>query len=224
MRKLQRFIPAILTLLLLGGLAAETLSRPKPADAEPFHQRIRQISERIPNVIDNWVGSDIAVTPAAVALLRPNVILHRRYVHTDTRRAADFLLVQCRDARDMSGHYPPVCYPAHGWTQIAATPIQWQVGDRTVAGMEYEYARTEDGQTNSCIVSHVMILPSGRYVRDMADIRQAAADYLRQFYGAAQIQIVMDAAVPVEQRRGIVQTLLGANTALLDGLSSGGNQ
>jgi hypothetical protein len=222
MRRIPRYIPAILTLLLLAGLTAETLSRPRPSDAEPYHQRVRQAADNIPKVIGEWVGSDISVPPAAVALLRPNVILHRRFVNSATRRVADFLLVQCRDARDMTGHYPPVCYRAHGWTPVSAKPIQWRIADRDIPGMEYDYTRTEDGQANSCVVSHLMILPSGRYVRDIVEIHNAAADYLRQFFGAAQIQIVVDSNVSAEERQAIVQTLLSANLPLLDAICSGG--
>jgi hypothetical protein len=220
----RRNIPLFVTLLLLGGLTAESMSRPKPKDAEPFHQRVRQVCDEMPRAIGEWVGTDIAIPPAAVALLRPNAIVHRRFVQQSTGRRSDFLLVQCRDARDMLGHYPPVCYPAHGWTQRSATPVEWQVEPKTFQGMEYEYTRVEEGQTITCVVSNLIILPDGRVARGMDDISKVAADYLRQFYGAAQIQIVVDAGVRLEARREIVSMVLGAHVQLLETLSSGGTR
>jgi hypothetical protein len=214
----------VLTLVLLGGLAAETQFRPRPADAEPFHKRVSSALRQMPTMIGEWDSREVPIPPAAVALLKPNAYFSRRYTNRNTGRTVDFLLVQCRDARDMGGHYPPVCYPAHGWSPISAKPVEWQVGGKPLPGMEYEFSRIDEAQTFSTVVSNLMILPTGRYVREMSEIRKAAADYLRQFYGAAQIQVVMPAAVPEEERRELVQMLLEANLPMLQTLGSGGTQ
>ena len=50
-----------------------------------------------------------------------------------------FLLVQCRDARDLQGHWPPVCYRGQGWVQSAALPRSWEVQDLQVEGMQYDF-------------------------------------------------------------------------------------
>jgi hypothetical protein len=58
----------------------------------------------------------------------------------------------------------------------------------------------------------------------MDDISKVAADYLRQFYGAAQIQVVVDAGIRMAARREIVSMVLGAHVQLLETLSSGGTR
>lgn len=222
------YIPVFVTLVLLAGLATDTLSRPRPKDADRFHANVYQQVMSIPIEIGPWRGTDLPEQPAAVALLRPNVILHRRYVSSEQAgRPVDFLLVHCRDARDMTGHYPPVCYPAHGFTTLEglnANPIEWRVGARSIQGMEYGYTRMEDGRVSSCVVSNLLVLPNGHFAQGMVEVKEAAADYLRQFYGAAQIQIVLDATVPDAERRAIVTEFLVAIAPVLDALSSGGTQ
>lgn len=216
-------LPVFLTLVLLAGLATETLSRPRPKDADGYHAKVFQHVHSIPMTIGAWRGEDMPEKPAAIALLRPNAFLHRRYVDTtlnDPRPPVDFLFVQCRDARDMQGHYPPVCYPAHGYSHVSDEVAQWQVGERTIIGMEYSYSRTEGGVPTSCVVSNLLILPTGQYARGMDEVREAAADYLRHFYGAAQVQIVMDARVAREQRDEVVREFLGAIVGALDSLTA----
>lgn len=217
-------MPLIATVILLIAIVAEGFYRPQPQDAEPFHARVRQAVEQVPKVIGDWEGNDSQLPPAAVALLRPNATLSRRYINKTRNQVADLLIVQCRDARDMGGHYPPVCYPAHGWTRVAERPVEWQIAGKNILGMEYEFSRIVEGRSVSCVVSDLMILPDGRFVREMDRIRRAAADYLRQFYGAAQIQIVTNAGVPAEERHEIASTLLEANVPLLDALCAGGTR
>ena len=53
--------------------------------------------------------------PEAVKLLKPNVKLGRHYESLkDSRKQADLMIVQCKSPNDMSGHYPPNCYPQSG--------------------------------------------------------------------------------------------------------------
>src|SRR6185437_11848693 len=78
-----------------------------PAGMAEYHQRIRAAAEALPMNIGSWRGQDAPVTAGAVALLHPNVIVSRRYLDPASGRAVNFLLVQCTDARDILGHYPP---------------------------------------------------------------------------------------------------------------------
>lgn len=238
----RTYVAVLATLALLGGLATETLSRPRPKDADGYHAVVKSQMEAIPLSIGTWRGTEMPEKPEAVALLRPNKILHRRYIDSrmkDPRPPVDLLFVHCRDARDMQGHYPPVCYPAHGYTKLSEEPAEWrveqrtlvaaewQVRERTIVGMEYSYSRTEEGIPASCVVSNLLILPTGKYARGMTEVREAAADYLRQFYGAAQVQVVMDARVAREERHEIVCEFLSELLPVLDSItvaSDGGKQ
>ena len=216
-----RYIPAFLTVALLLGLTAETLSRPRPGDAEPYHARVLAAANAMATP-DGWTFKDLKIPDAAVQLLKPNSRVCRQYF-TPTR-SFQFLLIQCRDARDMGGHYPPICYPASGWVAVQnekgkplARHMTWTINNRVIVGMEYEFTGNTDGQTITRTVDNLLILPRGRecYVQQMDEIRAAAADYLRQFYGAAQIQLIFDGAVPETERRQIFTQLIGKNMNLL---------
>jgi hypothetical protein len=213
-----RYIPAFLTVALLLGLTAETRSRPRPADAEPFHARVKAASLQMVEP-EGWTVKDFKLPDGAITLLKPNVPLCR--VYNTPSRQFQFLLIQCRDARDMGGHYPPICYPASGWVIVPekkkGTPMTWTIGSKTIIGMEYEFTGTHDGLTITRTVDNLLILPRGRncYVREIDDIREVASDHLRQFYGAAQIQFVFDGAVPENERREIFTQLIGRNMNLL---------
>src|SRR5262245_21230560 len=107
----------LLSLLLLGGIVADRWLFAVPSgDPRAYHESVRVVAARIPLRVGEWVGREIEPPEAAVSLLRPNAIRGVRFEHEATKEEVSLTLVQCRDARDMGGHWPPVCYPAHGWT------------------------------------------------------------------------------------------------------------
>jgi len=219
------FRAALVTVaMLVAAMAAEGVLRRKPLDAEPYHERVRQSRDRLPMQFGDWSGRDIPVPQAAVALLSPNVMLNRRYSNSMTGQTVDLLIVQCGDARDMAGHYPPVCYPAHGYESTEIAMRQWTLGQRLLEGTEYHFRRIEDGRVLSRVVSHVMMLPDGRCIRDMKSLRKFASDYRRRFFGASQVQIITDATVSTEERQKIVDTFLEASRDVIEALCSGGTQ
>src|SRR3954469_1201842 len=93
-----RYIPAILTVALLLGLSADTLSRRRPKDAEPFHARVKKFESNLVSP-EGWTFKDGKLPDGAVTLLKPNLTICRQYF----KPAFQFLLVQCSDARDMGG-------------------------------------------------------------------------------------------------------------------------
>src|SRR6185295_7672981 len=127
----------------LTGLWAEQRTRLKPEDAEPYHVRAKAAIESIPYQLSGWYGQDDEANPAAVKLLRTNIIFSRTYVNPASSLRASLLIVQCKDSRDMLGHYPPVCYPAHGMTQMLTQSRDWQIApDLNLTGMQYEFVKT----------------------------------------------------------------------------------
>ena len=228
MTRYLRSIPVILTLGLLLGLGTDMLRRPRAADAEPFHRRVREAAERIPMVIGDWKGEDHEVTRGAVALLRPNVILQRLYKNSRTGQQVNLLVVQCKDARDMGGHNPPNCYPAQGWSIAGVRDVNFEIaasgGKLVLPGREYEFTMAQGLQTDRLFVDHLIILPDGTLVRNVDEIRRAGSDLMRRCFGAAQIQFVFDESVNQSERMRIVGELVGANMQLIDALRSGGKR
>src|SRR5688500_5820323 len=89
-------LPATISLALLAGLGAETAVRPRPEQAEGYHQKVAALARQSPMRIGDWIGKESQVAPAAVKLLKPNVILNRQFTDVKTGRQVGFLLVHCK--------------------------------------------------------------------------------------------------------------------------------
>jgi hypothetical protein len=213
---------------LLLGIFAENGTHLKPADVEPYHARAKEavlghVDENgnqiggVPTRIDSWYGRDEEIPQAAQSLLKPNAILSRSYRDTSlygeqTRLTASLLIVQCRDTRDMRGHYPPICYRAHGHELVEQKRKDWIVGDNfKIEGMSYEFAKLEASEVRRIVVYNFIILPgpNGAIVPDIQGVNRISEDYQQRYYGAAQFQLVMSAAIPESDRDAIFQQLVG---------------
>lgn len=208
-RRAITFAPALLALALLLAMLGHRSTYGDADDAMPYHRAVKTAVEALPYTIDVWQGTETHVPQAALALIRPNAISSRRYVNQETGRAVDLLVVQCRDARDMAGHYPPVCYPAHGWRAVSSERDTWSVaGNDALQGMVYQFDRPFTGNTAAVTVANLLVLPDGRLATDMKPVRDIAADYTRHIYGAAQVQIVFYEHVDDAERRRVVELFL----------------
>jgi len=233
--------PPLLSVGLLAGIVTEQRTHLKPKDVEPYHAAARAAVEKVPYLIDGgrWTGTDEEIPTAAQKLLRPNAILSRLYSDNSPatanltpielrnhQRVAHLLIVQCRDSRDMLGHYPPVCYRSRG--DIMETkncgPRDWVVNGVSIPGYEYQFTRVRREETQRTVVYNFLIVPGRGIVRDMKGIEQAAEDYQQRYYGAAQFQVVFDcdasAEPPTERRDEIFATLIGPNLKLIETLTS----
>lgn len=225
---------------LLAGMVAEQRTHIKPADVEPYHARARAAIEAVPYVIGYWTGKDDDIPPAAQKLLRPNAILSRTYIDTQPSargpRVASLLIVQCRDSRDMVGHYPPICYRAQGRTPEAFAGCMdspekgvnrdWRVGDTIIPGVEYRFLHRRQGQFWRTTVYNFFIVPGKGIVRDMQGVVDAAEDYQQRYYGAAQFQLVFSGLASDDLSQAehdeIFATLMAPNLSLIQTLTSGG--
>src|SRR5205807_9913884 len=119
---------------------------------------------------------DTEVPPAAVALLHPNLVISRHYQNVQTGHGVEFLLIQCSDSRDLLGHYPPRCYPAHGYLQQSETAQDWEVGGLTIHGKRYEFQPSRFQWVGTQVVEDFMVLPDGSTCPDMQGVDAAARD------------------------------------------------
>jgi hypothetical protein len=227
-QKKNRWMAPGLVVSLLLVIGAESQYRPKPADAEPFHARVFQLRQEIPSVMGDWVGEDQPLPAAAIEMLRPNAELCRVYKNKVNGRRAVLLFVQCRDARDMGAHYPPVCYRGQGYICTSGREdfdCEVKPG-QIVKGSEYLFTMPSSFEAKSQWVIDLLIVPNreGTFARDIDEVRRAAADYLRQYYGAAQIQLVMDGSYSKDIRYAIFRELMADNMPLINILRSGGTQ
>ncbi len=214
----------LLCLLVLAGIAADDARHVQPQDAAPYHARAKQAVESYPYVIGYWTGSDEDIPTAAVNLLRPNVIVSRHYKkqadNWREERDAHLLIVQCADSRDMTGHYPPICYPANGEPELSERPFAIRVRGLSVRGREYVFdTRQKRIGMSRKSVYNFFVVPGRGIVPDISDVRAAASDYQRRCFGAAQFQVVMNADLPPEERDEIFTTLIGAGVEVVNVLN-----
>ena len=235
--------PPVMAATLLAGLSLEQRSYVKPQDVEPYHAKAKAAIDEIPFVLaqGRWTGREMPLPTAAQKLLRPNAVVSRTYEDNQKgelgaagtigrERVATLLIVQCRDSRDMLGHYPPRCYRSHGMEQKSAEPRNWVVGDLVIPGVEYGFEQKLVGQTYRTTVYNFFVVPGGRthepLRRDMDAVREAAEDYQQRYYGAAQFQVVFQglssADLPRSERDDIFRTLIEPTIPVIKTLSSGG--
>ena len=210
---------------LLLGMWRETSRHIKPADVEPFHARAKEAIDSYPLRVGEWVGMEVPQPVEAVRLLRPNYILSRSYRSTSEKNHYPelfFLIVQCKDSRDMLGHYPPICYPANGDRLVGQRLRDWPIDDLTIEGMEYEFERRRGQQTYRVVVYNFLIVPNRGIARDNEAVKVAVEDYQQRYYGAAQYQMVISADLPQAERDRIFTQMVSARLDIVRTLSSGG--
>ena len=217
-------VSPMLSVGLLAGIVAEHRHYLKPQDFEPYHIAAKSAIESLPYSIPPFSGADNDDVPkAAQILLKPNIILSRRYTDISVAslfhpRSANVLIVQCKQSGDMVGHFPPICYPSHGWENMCPDKTNkgwlrdWIVDNQRICGKEYQFSQTENGQTKLCTVYNFIVVPGRGIVRDIQGVEQAAEDYQQRYYGAAQFQVVFQegSSDPMtrEQRDEIFTTLM----------------
>jgi hypothetical protein len=220
-RPIHDGIAVFVSLCLLAGAAVEGWSLGPPAEAAPYHARCRVAAESVPLTIGDWTGRDIPVPAQAVKLLRPNVVMSRRFANMVSGHTVSVLFVQCRDVRDLVSHYPPICYPVtRGMELTSASKREWSVAGRSIPGTEYEFRSSQFGPGQSVVVQNFILMPSGEIATDMEPVKKQLA--LRNRYlGAAQVQVVFDASVPAEVRDRAFVELVGGFRPLVDAVLSG---
>ena len=226
----------LLCLGLLGGIALQqrTRLRPDAPVVREYHENAREAINALDPIItidgNRWAAKERKPEPAAVRLLRPNIILSRHYeemVLDRYQRTADLLIVQCRDSRDMTGHYPPICYKNIGYEMLGGAgkpraPIQ--VGSASVPFTEYHFEKWNQGQPQQICIYNFFVVPGRGVVRDIKGVHEAAEDYERRFFGAAQFQVLFPMSqVPNQKDRDrIFAGLIQSHPQLIENLISDG--
>lgn len=214
MRKVSKsilnFWSPVLCLLVLGGLIGVSWSRPQPEDAEPYHQRIRSYEQFYPVTrVANWTSDAVPVPAQAQALLKPNVVISRKFRNTHDGRFVNFLLVQCRDGRDMAGHFPKNCYPGNGWKLKEEQARTWHIEGDAITGMEYEFTISNVMNTqNRLMVYNFFIMGDGRYLPDMVVFNRASQSYATRYLGGSQVQMVFWGEWTQQDRDEVFEELL----------------
>lgn len=216
-RWIRLLAPALASALLVG-MGVANAGFPTAQDAEPYHTQIMAMSLDTPTTFGPWESRPIEVPPSAVELLRPNAMLSRQFRDPGQRRHASILIVQCKDARDLSGHWPPNCYKASGYTQTNIESRTWSPlaeGEGEIPGVEYTFDMEMANGPSRLVVANFLIVPGVGLVPNMASVRDAGADPQRRSLGAAQVQVVTDGSYTRAERDAIFAELLEPHWPLI---------
>lgn len=215
-RSLGRLAP-LLGLALVVGVAILLPQSPQgDEELQRRHAGIRNAFESVPLRLGEWIGEDQPLPPAAIEMLRPNAVLSRDYRRLGDPARISLSVIHCGDVRDMGSHYPPICYPAHGWSlrpepsqDQSRLPAAWlddsggrsgpagvpsalRLGDASVPCQVYRFSRMLDSFTEARMtVFNAFILPNGEWRPDLESIRGSADRRRVAIEGIAQIQLVM---------------------------------
>jgi hypothetical protein len=204
-----RFIPIAVAAILVTAMSLETEGRPSAADGIEFHAAAAEAVGDLPLQFGDWRGEEVAVPAAAQVLLKPNAILSRRFMNRRTGETVSMSLVQCRDTRDMSGHYPPICYPGMGWAEKSpAREVPIEVDGTRLIAMRYHFTRQFFDQERTLVVYNFFAMPGEGFPAEMGAIRRAASDYTSRPYGAAQVQVALNQAREPSEEKQLVQSVL----------------
>ena len=219
--------PVALSLVLLGAAWAEkvTFHRP-PADTSAYHAAVKQAADLFPYNVGPWLGTDTEseMPEAAVRLLRKPEVVSRRYQNVRTGKVASLLIVHCKDARDLIGHYPPVCYPAHGWTKVASATTERRQSGGAIPVTDYRFNSGRIERAIELRIDNFMVLPDGQFSADMRGVEHIAKDYRLKFFGAAQVQLITDSTWSRAERDELFRELVSAAEPLLDTIRNGVRQ
>lgn len=214
-----------LTVLVLLGLSAALPNRTTfTPDSEHRKAEVAAALNAVPYFIGRWVGEDREVTREAQQLLRPNAIFSRWY-QSPGDAGLHVLVVHCSDARDMIGHYPPICYPASGWLPLNVpdnVDIELTVNGAVLPVRQYMFQRIgEGGRENTIRIFNAFILPDGTVTRQIDDINRQSERLAVSVQGVAQLQVITAASVPVHSAVEAANELLGGMDVMFDALGVG---
>jgi hypothetical protein len=209
---------AAVVLCAVTGLRLTAYRAPEP---EAYLRHVAEVAETMPPSFGSWVSVEAPIPSAAVTMLLPNIAFSRRYTNLATGQQATLLLVQCRDARDLLGHYPPVCYVSSGFRKAASASKDWLIEGLAIEGMVYTFTSANPQNPTAMIIYDFMILPNGHTCRDMQGVNATARDPRRRHLGAAQLQILVDPALSEQDREALFITLVKANHKIIDVLLAG---
>jgi hypothetical protein len=180
---------------------------------EARQAEISAAMQSVPFFVGEWIGRDEEVSPAAQQLLRPNAILSRTF-RRPGEAGVHVMVVHCSDARDMIGHYPPICYPSAGWVmgavQNEAQDVMLPVGDDSLPLRTYIFRKArEHGGEQQVRIFSTFILPDGSATRHIEDVSRQSGRPAISVQGVAQVQIITFSRVSREEALQAAGEVLG---------------
>ena len=190
--RISRLAPAASLAALV--ISALLVANPKSGAPEikSHHANIAKALDDFPYALGSWVGVNVDLPTAALEILRPNGFVSRRYSQMGKPNFITLGIVHCQDVRDMHSHYPPRCYPAAGWSQDGAEPIEIAIENTPTEMYLYKFKRvTQTGLDEYISVVSVFVAPDAGMLTSMDALEEIGSSGKHtSALGVAQIQLV----------------------------------
>lgn len=215
-------IPLVTLVLLMCMLAFGGLSQDPPTGAPDYFARVAAKMDEVPFRVGAWFGVNLPYTDVEVEMLRPNKMLQRTYQDQATGQKASLSIVHCTDVRDMGGHYPPVCYPAHGWNLESSELSEVTVQGRPQSVRVYVFSRMNRGTREAIRIVSFFIIPNSSDIRSERDgLERAAKRPQAAGLGAAQVQILTPDSQSIETTDEMLSKLIEVVEPVIETVQEG---
>lgn len=216
--------PGVCLLLVAGIWLERRLFHQPVGDPASYHAMIRAVADRLSYRIGDWEGVDEEPAPAAVAMLKPNLLLQRRFENAVTGERATLMIAQCRDARDMGSHYPPVCYRMQGWTERGTASRTIRVKETDIPVTVYRFTKDSFDQYDEIVIYNFFVRPDGSIESGRAGVAEAASNPRMKLFGAGQVQVLFGPPLPGDRMDEVFQTIVANAFPVLDAIREGSVQ
>lgn len=223
MSMLKLWLPVVATAAILLGVEWRSQQlRAKPAEAVAYMAACQEAADEIPYTLPGgWVGTDAEVPTVVDEILQPNVLVSRNYSSLSNNHRIGLLIVQTEDVQRLLGHYPPVCYPGRGWTNLGGEPLDRSVGDLPIDGTHYRMAPPGGEPERPVHIYNFFLRPDGATGRDMDSVWATGRSGRSRYFGAGQVQVLFFGDLSPEQRDEAFAAVVGesmpAITQILNG-------
>lgn len=197
-------LPIILVVVLLGVTLYLQDDAADPEGLKARNTLVRELLDAVPRrfVSENpWVndGTDIEIPTGQSEMLSLNGYLSRRYVRVGSSPpiSATVVIIHSRDARAMTGHHPPMCFPASGWEDRSDSAGDWTVDlghGEQVELRTYRFAMNGDLGRELTVASG-FVLPGNESAGSLADAMRVVGRAKAAKLGLAQLQILFQTRV-----------------------------
>ena len=220
----RTYAPVISAGLLLVLAVTRFWMETPSADTTEYMARVAERIDAMPYRIGRFIGVNAEVTPGAVELLQPNRILQRRFRDPTTGEQFSLVIVHCKIAKDMAGHFPPNCYPRAGWVATEkADTVSLEAADTIVNASLYHFSLDSGLLPTQIDILNFFVVPSGpqRYGSDMRLIDLASRSASGSRLGAAQVQIITPRGMDQATRESIWAQAIDVASPVLTEIAGG---
>ncbi|MGC8540256.1 MAG: exosortase-associated EpsI family protein [Phycisphaerae bacterium] len=213
--------PAFACVILLAAIEARAYFEKPPKQAGAYLAHVHALAETMPKAFDHWIGRDVPLPLSAVHLLQPNVDFCRNFVNHQTGEQATLMVIDCSDTRNLSGHYPPNCYPGNGWILDKSTQKTWVINKTPITGMEYKFHRGAFDTESHIYVDDFFIMPDGKFLATEREFLHESGSFNERVFGAAQVELTLPGDMLPADRLQVFHDLIGANWKLISAILHG---